>query len=123
MSSEHETVSLFPAGDESVSLSPAGERVAERGRPLGRALVIVAFLAGCATTAALQVPRANADAVNLQRWEHWCQDIDGVPTNDRLMKAGDEGWELVSLTFRPPVVQAGNSVGGGATYMCFKRPK
>lgn len=85
--------------------------------------VVIAFLAGCATTAALQVPRAHADAVNLQRWEHWCQDIDGVPTNDRLMKAGDEGWELVSLTFRPPVVQAGNSVGGGATYMCFKRPK
>jgi len=86
-------------------------------------LVALAFLAGCATTAALQVPRANADGRPIQRWEHWCQDIDGVPTNDRLMKAGDEGWELVSLTFRPPVVQNGNSVGGGATYMCFKRPK
>lgn len=57
------------------------------------------------------------------RWEHWCADFDGVPTNERLMKAGQEGWELVSLSFRPPVVQNGNSVGGGATFLCFKRPQ
>ncbi len=93
--------------------------------PWGRGgqILFAVFLAGCATTAALQIPRANADGRPVQRWEHWCQDIDGVPTNDRLMQAGEEGWELVSLTFRPPVVQNGNSVGGGATFLCFKRPK
>lgn len=86
-------------------------------------LVTLAFLAGCATTAAFQVPRAIADGRPVQRWEHWCQDIDGIPTNAQLTRAGDEGWELVSSTFRPPVVQNGNSVGGGATFLCFKRPR
>lgn len=86
-------------------------------------LVAMAFIAGCASTFAFQVPRAHADGRVLQRWEHWCHDIDGVPNNDQLAKAGDEGWELVSSTFRPPVVQNGNSVGGGATFLCFKRPK
>ncbi|MFO0600936.1 MAG: hypothetical protein U0228_36840 [Myxococcaceae bacterium] len=86
-------------------------------------LVVMAFIAGCASTIAFQVPRAHADGKPLQRWEHWCQDIDGVPTNAQLAKAGEEGWELVSSTFRPPVVQNGNSVGGGATFLCFKRPR
>lgn len=86
-------------------------------------LLTITFLAGCATTVAFQVPRAIADGRPIQRWEHWCQDVEGVPTNAQIAKAGDEGWELVSATFRPPVVQNGNSVGGGATYLCFKRPK
>lgn len=86
-------------------------------------LVALAFLAGCATTFALQVPLAHADGTPIKRWEHWCQDIDGVPTNPQIAKAGEEGWELVSSTFRPPVVQNGNSVGGGATFLCFKRPR
>lgn len=88
-----------------------------------RLLVLVAFFAGCATTVAFQVPKAIADGRPLQRWEHWCQDVDGVPTNAHLEKAGAEGWELVSTTFRPPVVQNGSSVGGGATWLCFKRPR
>ncbi|PZR09597.1 MAG: hypothetical protein DI536_21915 [Archangium gephyra] len=83
----------------------------------------LAFLAGCATTVVFQVPLARADGPVLKRWEHWCQDVDGIPTNPQLVKAGEEGWELVSTTFRPPVVQNGNSVGGGATYLCFKRPR
>lgn len=87
-------------------------------------LVAAAFFAGCATTVAFTVPRARADGPQpIQRWEHWCQDIDGVPSNGNLAKAGEEGWELVAATFRPPVVQNGNSVGGGATYLCFKRPR
>lgn len=86
-------------------------------------VVALAFLAGCATTLAFQVPRANADGHAIQRWEHWCQDVDGIPTNAQLVKPGEEGWELVSSTFRPPVVQNGNSVGGGATFLCFKRPR
>lgn len=86
-------------------------------------LVTLAFLAGCATTFALQVPRARADGPAVKKWEHWCMDIDGVPTNPQIEKAGEEGWELVATTFRPPVVQNGNSVGGGATYLCFKRPR
>jgi hypothetical protein len=86
-------------------------------------LFAAAFLAGCATTALFQVPLARADGPQLQRWEHWCQDVEGVPTNTQLAKAGEEGWELVTATFRPPVVQGGNSVGGGATYLCFKRPR
>ncbi len=84
-------------------------------------VVIVAFLAGCVTTALVQIPRANADSPS--RWEHWCVDVDGVPKNADLEKAGAEGFELVSVSFRPPVVQNGNSVGGGATYLCFKRPR
>lgn len=86
-------------------------------------MVAVAFVAGCAATAAFQVPRARADATSLPRWEHWCIDVEGVPKNSDLARAGDEGWELVSATFRPPVVESGSSVGGGATVLCFKRPK
>ena len=66
--------------------------------------------AGCVTTRALQ-------------WEHWCVDFDGKPANAELQRAGDEGWEMVSMAFRPPVSQQGSSVGGGATLVCFKRPK
>ena len=47
-------------------------------------LVVMAFIAGCASTIAFQVPRAHADGKPLQRWEHWCQDIDGVPTKHFL---------------------------------------
>lgn len=86
-------------------------------------LVLAAFVAGCVTTAVISVPRARADATNLPRWEHWCLDVDGVPKAGDLDKAGAEGWELVSTTFRPPVVQNGSSVGGGATFLCFKRPR
>ena len=57
------------------------------------------------------------------RWEHWCVDFDPKPNNPELQKAGDEGWEMVSMAFRPPVSQQGSSVGGGATLVCFKRPK
>lgn len=85
-------------------------------------LVAFAFIAGCASTFAFQVPRAHADGRTVQKWQHWCTDIDGVPTNAQMNAPGDEGWELVSSTFRPPVVQNGNSVGGGATFLCFKRP-
>lgn len=81
----------------------------------------LAFIAGCATTAIFSVPPARAQDV--RRWEHWCLDVEGVPKNTDLMKAGDEGWEMVSAAFRPPIVQGGSSVGGGATYLCFKRPK
>lgn len=91
--------------------------------PTSRWLLAAAFLAGCAMTAMLQVPLARADGPPVQRWEHWCQDVEGVPGNAQLAKAGEEGWELVTATFRPPVVQNGNSVGGGATYLCFKRPR
>lgn len=86
-------------------------------------LMVMAFIAGCASTFAFSVPVARAEQQPIKKWEHWCRDIDGVPTNEQLSKAGEEGWELVSSTFRPPVVQNGNSVGGGATFLCFKRPK
>jgi hypothetical protein len=86
-------------------------------------LLVLAFLAGCVTTALLQVPKARADGALISRWEHWCVDVDGVPKNAELEKAGAEGFELISVTFRPPVVQNGNSVGGGATLLCFKRPR
>jgi hypothetical protein len=56
-------------------------------------------------------------------WEHWCFDVEGVPASKDLESAGSQGWELVSTAFRPPVVQNGSSVGGGATYVCFKRVK
>ena len=58
-----------------------------------------------------------------QQWEHWCVDFDPKPANPELQRAGDEGWEMVSMAFRPPVSQQGSSVGGGATLVCFKRPK
>lgn len=87
-------------------------------------LVAAAFLAGCLTTAVLQVPRARAaNGAPMTRWEHWCVDVDGIPRTSDFEKAGAEGFELVSVSFRPPVVQNGNSVGGGATYLCFKRPR
>lgn len=92
-------------------------------KPVSKWILGAAFLAGCATTVVFQVPLARADGPQLQRWEHWCQDVEGVPTNPQLVKAGEEGWELVATTFRPPIVKDGNSVGGGATYMCFKRPR
>jgi hypothetical protein len=68
---------------------------------------------GCATAAQMARPT----------YEHWCFDIDGVPSVKDLESAGAQGWEMVSTTFRPPVVQNGSSVGGGATYVCFKRLK
>jgi hypothetical protein len=86
-------------------------------------LVALAFLAGCLTTAALNVPRARADAPSPTRWEHWCIDVDGVPKNSDLEKAGAEGWELVAMSFRPPLVNNGASFGGGATLLCFKRQR
>ena len=84
-------------------------------------LVALAFLGGCLSTAVFTVPHARADARTVTRWEHWCVDVDGVPKNDQLDKAGSEGWELVSTNFRPPIVKEGSSVGGGATLVCFKR--
>lgn len=69
------------------------------------------FAAGCVT------------GPQITRWEHWCVDFDPKPQNPELQKAGDEGWEMVSMSFRPPVSQQGSSVGGGATLVCFKRPK
>lgn len=57
------------------------------------------------------------------QWEHWCVDFDGKPANAELQRAGDEGWEMVTMAFRPPVSQQGSSVGGGATLVCFKRAK
>jgi hypothetical protein len=86
-------------------------------------LIALAFLAGCLTTAAFSVPRARADATAAARWEHWCVDVDGVPKNPELEKAGAEGWELVAMSFRPPLVANGASFGGGATLLCFKRPR
>jgi hypothetical protein len=86
-------------------------------------LAAMAFIAGCAATVAFQVPRARADAQNVVRWEHWCVDVEGVVKNADLERAGTEGWELVTASFRPPVVQGGSSVGGGATTLCFKRPR
>ncbi len=75
-------------------------------------LVLFAVLStGCVTTR------------TAQQWEHWCVDFDPKPMNPELQKAGDEGWEMVSMSFRPPVSQQGSSVGGGATFVCFKRPK
>jgi hypothetical protein len=61
--------------------------------------------------------------VHQPQWEHWCVDFDGKPANAELQRAGDEGWQMVSMAFRPPVSQQGSSVGGGATLVCFKRPK
>jgi len=86
-------------------------------------LIPVAFLAGCAATAAFTVPKAHADAHRATRWEHWCVDVDGVPKNEEVERAGAEGWELITATFRPPVVKDGSSVGGGATLLCFRRPR
>jgi hypothetical protein len=85
-------------------------------------LLIVAFLAGCLTTAVFSVPLARADAPPA-RWDHWCVDVDGVPRGPDLDRASAEGWELVAATFRPPVVREGSSTGGGATLLCFRRPK
>jgi len=84
-------------------------------------LLSVAFLAGCVATSALQVRSARADGI--ERWEHWCLDLEGVPSDGDLKRASAEGWELVSAAFRPPVVAKGDSVGGGATLLCFKRPR
>jgi hypothetical protein len=86
-------------------------------------LLAVAFVAGCVATATFTVPKARADASSHARWEHWCVDVDGVPKNEQLDRAGAEGWELVSAAFRPPVVKEGSSVGGGATLLCFRRPR
>ena len=47
----------------------------------------------------------------------------GVATGLLVSASGKHGALLNALTFRPPVVQNGNSVGGGATFLCFKRPK
>ena len=54
------------------------------------------------------------------QWEHWCVDFDPKPANPELQRAGDEGWEMVSMAFRPPVSQAGSLVGGGVILVCFK---
>lgn len=72
--------------------------------------VVLLTLCGCVTARPAQ-------------WEHWCVDFDPKPANPELQRAGDEGWEMVSMAFRPPVSQQGSSVGGGATLVCFKRPK
>ncbi len=75
----------------------------------------------CASQRGGYAPPASSG--NVQRFEHWCANVDGVPGEKDLAPFGAEGWELVSATFRPPVVTNGNSIGGGATVLCFKRPK
>lgn len=80
-------------------------------------LLAFTLASGCVTPAASQKPEAPT------RWEHWCVDVDGVPKNADLEKAGADGWELVGMSFRPPLVQNGASFGGGATLLCFKRPR
>ncbi len=84
-------------------------------------LVSIAFVAGCAVTSALQVPNAHAE--NKAHWEHLCVDVEGVPSAADVNNPSAEGWELVSAAFRPPVVAKGDSVGGGATLLCFKRAR
>ena len=91
-----------------------------KGKPLW--LAVGAFIAGCVATSVIQVPPARADSPTA-RWEHWCLDVEGVPKPSELDRASAEGWELVSAAFRPPVVAKGDSVGGGATLLCFKRPR
>ena len=78
-------------------------------------LVTVAMLAalGCVTPGA---PVATA-------WEHWCMEVEGTPKATDLETPGKEGWELATALFRPPVISNGSSVGGGATQLCFKRPR
>lgn len=84
-------------------------------------LVLLAFVAGCVATSTLQVPNAHAQSKSL--WEHMCVDVEGVPSPADLNAPSTEGWELVSAAFRPPVVAKGDSVGGGATLLCFKRAR
>ncbi len=87
-------------------------------------VVVVAFaffLLGCVAQRYLFVPPAHAD--NVKRFEHWCTDVDGTPKSQELERISAEGWELAAATFRPPVVTQGNSIGGGATLLCFKRQR
>jgi hypothetical protein len=81
-------------------------------RRLLASLAVVAAM-GCATPGA---PVATA-------WEHWCMEVEGTPKAADLETPGKEGWELATANFRPPVVSNGSSVGGGATQLCFKRPR
>ncbi len=87
-------------------------------------LMLCAFIAGCVASSVVRVPAAEAQprVWNGARWQHWCLDVEGVPTAEELDRPSNEGWEMVSATFRPPVVAKGDSVGGGATLVCFKRP-
>jgi hypothetical protein len=50
-------------------------------------------------------------------------EVEGTPKASDLETPGKEGWELAAANFRPPVVSNGSSVGGGATQLCFKRPR
>lgn len=87
-------------------------------KTLGLVLVLLSMFS-CATPHGAAPPSSHAVTT---RWDYWCFDSDGVPRADKLARAGGEGWEMVSAVFRPPVVQNGSSVGGGATWVCFKRP-
>jgi hypothetical protein len=78
------------------------------------------LLASCVAPLAAAPPPATRDRT--PRYEYWCFDADGVPRSEQLARAGAEGWALASAVFRPPVVQNGSSVGGGATWLCFMRP-
>jgi hypothetical protein len=79
-------------------------------------LLILLALTGCPSTSTMgaggarggEIPQMPPGA-NLPRWEHVCVLLNnGETPNDWLVRAGDEGWELVT-------VQLGE--------YCFKRPK
>jgi hypothetical protein len=89
-----------------------------------KSLAYACVLSICMSCAWQRGPSGSlASGGNVQRFEHWCANVDGVPGESDLAPFGAQGWELVSATFRPPVVTNGNSIGGGATVLCFKRPR
>lgn len=64
-----------------------------------RGFIAIIFLIGCATGSVashLVVPSARAGTA-ATRWEHVCDRFDDAVLTEQLNKAGEEGWELVSV--------------------------
>ena len=88
-------------------------------RALGVAAV---FLVGCAVggvSSQVVVPKASAQqaaTAALTRWEYRCMtDASWEKVRTDMNGAGAQGWELVSHTYEPGLIDA--------TTACFKRPK
>jgi hypothetical protein len=85
-----------------------------------RISIAAIFVVGCVAggvSARVVAPPARAGS-NPPKWEHWCFHADFLEDASKpLVKAGDDGWELVGVT------NITHPIGQSELLFCFKRPR
>jgi hypothetical protein len=84
------------------------------------ALIVIAFVAGCAGSQAARVlvPVARADGPPLQHWEYACREQSAHVT-EMANEFARGGWEMVAAA---GAGSGGDVLGSQHMIWCFKRP-